>query len=438
MSTSHDAPHRSTGRPAGEDGWLETVETIAGAPAAGPDELQHVKVLKVGPAEATRVLVLLGGREGAAGGFRVLARELARTVPGLQVWAVDRREQNLADLRDYQADLNTAIGYYLGGKYTNVEGSGAPFAGSWGLDVLLRDVRQVVKAAADDGRRDVVLGGHSVGGAAVAHYAAWDFDGTPGYIGLSGLVQIDGGVRDAFKGAGMEFSLTAQDAVGWRNVIADGSVFENATSLAVRAGDRPEDAAILYHLAARCALTDPHGPALLTGGLPAAYATDGPLTNAGLFGKLVDAAVGHPGYAVHSGRLGQDGDWIDDGPTPLARIAEAHAEGPSGAFIWYTLNRVMLDYVAGNAFADNDVTRELGLRLHHVEAIDIPLYAFGSSLTNGTVAAAAEQLAASTAIPAVTTYTDLELTHQDLLYAVPEQNLFLRTLAEFLRTLPRR
>jgi len=419
-------------------GWLDQVEPLAGTPAAGPDEVQQVSVLKIGPAAATRVLVLLGGREGAAGGFRILARELAGAVPGLQVWSVERREQNLADLSAFGGDLRSSDDYYLGGGYSRQDGSTAPYAAEWGLEVLLGDVRQVVLAASDGGRRDVVLGGHSVGAAAVAHYAAWDFDGSPGHADLSGLVMIDGGVRDAFKGAGMEFALTPEAADGWLGQIRAGAVFENATSTAVQVGEEPQDAAIWYHQAARWALADPHGTAVLKDRLPSAYATQDALTNAGLFGMLVDSAVGHPGYAVRSGGLDQKGDWTDSGPTPLARVAEAHAGAPSGAFIWYTLSRVMLDLVAANDFTDSGLAEHLGLRLRHVQSIDIPLYAFGSGLTQGTVASAAEELGSSTKIPQVSAHTDLGLTHQDLLYAAPERNAFLRTLTAFLAGLPRR
>ncbi|GGW61812.1 alpha/beta hydrolase [Streptomyces xantholiticus] len=412
----------------------ETVEVVAGARAAGPEDVQHVKVLKVGPADAPRVLVMLGGREGAAAGFLTLARELVSAVPGLEVWAIDRREQNLADLTHY-ADQANQDSYYLDGRYVRQDGASAPFAASWGLGVLLEDVRSVVLKARDGGRRQVVLGGHSVGGAAVAHYAAWDFDGQPGHADLAGLMQFDGGVRDAFKGAGMEFALNVDAAKAWLGQIEQGAVFENATSLAVRVGEQPEDAALWYHLAARHALNDPHGPAVLQPKLPAGYATDGPLTNAGLFGKLVCTEVGHPGYAVQSGRLDAAGDWADEGPTPLLRVAEAHAGRPSGAFVWYALNRVMLDYVAGNDFTDNEVTRLLGLRLFHTADIDVPLYAFGSGLTNGTVASAAEELGTSTKIPYVRAHTDVELTHQDLVYAAAEHNTALSTAVAFLKEL---
>ena len=39
----------------------------------------------------------------------------------------------------------------------------------------------------------MVLGGHSLGGSITTAYATWDFNGTPGVKGLSGLVYDDGG-----------------------------------------------------------------------------------------------------------------------------------------------------------------------------------------------------------------------------------------------------
>ena len=38
----------------------------------------------------------------------------------------------------------------------------------------------------------MTLGGHSLGGTVAAAYAAWDFDGTPGYTTINGIVCIDG------------------------------------------------------------------------------------------------------------------------------------------------------------------------------------------------------------------------------------------------------
>ncbi|MFF4156680.1 alpha/beta hydrolase [Streptomyces sp. NPDC001678] len=421
-----------------QQGWIETYDFVQGVQAAGPAHLQQVGVLKTGPADARRVLVLLGGREGGSGVFRHTARSLAQAADDLQVWAVDRREQNLADLSAFADTPDQATEYYLGGHYEVREPADHPYAAQWGLEVLLEDLRRVVAAASDGGRRDVVLGGVSVGASEALLYAAWDFDGTPGYRDLAGLAMVDGGVLNAYSGAGMEFDLPLEAAKGWLAQIEGGAVFENFTSTTIGLGDRPESAAVWLQLAAKHALADPDGAAPLADRLPEALRPDRALTNAGLFGWLVGAERAHPSYSVTAGRLKDDGAWIEDGPTALGTVAEAFAGPRPGAWLWYTLNRVMLDLVAAIDFTETDLTRLLGLRLFHTRDIDTPLYVFQSGLTNGTTGQAAATVTAGSRIPELSLHSDAALTHQDVVYARWDDNRFLQTLSQFLRGLPRR
>jgi hypothetical protein len=412
--------------------WLETYEAIDTTAAGGPESLQRVHVLKLGNVRAAKVLVLLGGREGGANAFRSFGRDLARATPDLQVWSVDRREQNLADLSKFGDDPAAATEYYLEARYTNPDA--AAYAGGWGLAALVNDLREVVAQASDGGRRQVFLGGVSVGANAVLNYAAWDFDGTPGYRDLAGLVIADGGVYDAYSGAGLEFGLNLEAAQGWLGQIEDGQVFETATSEGIGLGERPESAAVWLQLVAQHALRDPDGPAAIAERLPENIRPKQRLTNRGLLGWLMDAEQRHPSYAVHAGTLSDDGGWVDGGPTPLDTVIEAFAGPEPGAWVWYTLNRLMLDYVATIDFAESDSTRFLGLPISHTSEIDIPLYAFESGLAGGTVGRAAQQLADNTAMPTATVHSDFDLAHQDLMYARPADNAFLRTLAEFIQS----
>ena len=52
--------------------------------------------------------------------------------------------------------------------------------------------------AAGKGGREVILGGHSLGASLTAAYAAWDFNGKPGFEDVDGLVLIDGGLLGSF------------------------------------------------------------------------------------------------------------------------------------------------------------------------------------------------------------------------------------------------
>jgi hypothetical protein len=406
--------------------------TIRTMPNADKDDREPLRVLQVGPADAELVLVLVPGRGEAAGGFRLVAQDLVERVPGLQVWAVDRREQAFADQRDDPAEATL---HYLSRAYRRPDPQTAARVADWGLDVQLRDIRAVVLAARDGDRRRVVLGGHSLGGTAVLTYAAWDFDGSPGYRDLAGMAVIDGGVRDALSGAGIEFSLDAAGARDWLARIERGEIFDNATSLYNNFGDEPEAAALWYQLAAQWALADPHGRSVLADQLPEQWRPGRPVTNAGLLGWLVDEHAALPGYSVRSGHLDESGDWVQDGITPLSRVATCFAGTDVAAWEWFSPNRLALDYFGAAAFADDEVARSLGLRLEHVADIDVPLYVFQSALTGGTVGKAAEQLAADTRIPSVEVHGDDAMTHLDILFAAAEHNTFTGTVAQFLANL---
>ncbi|MGA4798835.1 alpha/beta hydrolase [Streptomyces lavendulocolor] len=408
-------------------------EEYGPVPGGVPGEAHRPHVLRVGPADASTVLVLLGGREGSAGVFRPAARHLAAEVPGLQVWAVDRREQTLSDLSGFDLEPDEARRYYLDGEYRAQTAETAPDAGEWGLAVLLDDIRDTVRAASDGGRRDVVLGGHSLGAAEALLYAAWDFDGHPGHRDLVGLVAVDGGVHHAFSGAGFSFELSLEEAKGWLQQTKSGGYFENASSTGAGFGELPELAALWFQLAALHAVKDPDGASELAAVAPEPYRTAEALTNRGFFGHLVDAAMHHPGFTLTTGRPDGDGGWTDDGPTPLDRAAEVFAGTRPGAWVWYTLNRLMIDLVASIDYtSDGDLAQLLGLRVLHGKDVALPLYAAQSGFSRGTVGQAAAKVVAESRIGTFELHTDESLSHQDLLLATPERNVLLRTLPAFL------
>ena len=78
----------------------EVQSTITGwTKAPGPRAYDRLDVTKFGSSSAKTVLVLVPGTNGGRGDFTLTARELVRDVPGLQVWAVDRRSPGLAATR---------------------------------------------------------------------------------------------------------------------------------------------------------------------------------------------------------------------------------------------------------------------------------------------------------------------------------------------------
>jgi len=172
------------------------------------------------------ILVLVPGFEGGASGFAALADNLLRRAReqanlALEVWAVDRRSNQLEDtvgldIAENLADplvgldflFGDALGLALGPALTEGPGRRAVFYNSsddtafmaqWTTLVHSRDIDAVLAAARTAARNaNVFLGGHSAGTGYAARYAATDFnlaggDPDPGYRKLRGLVLLEGG-----------------------------------------------------------------------------------------------------------------------------------------------------------------------------------------------------------------------------------------------------
>ncbi|MEU1181119.1 alpha/beta hydrolase [Streptomyces sp. NPDC005820] len=423
-------------KPYAAAGAREPYVPFAVGAGGGPAGTDRVRVLKVGSDAAPTVLVMVPGMFGAAGDFRLLARDLVAAVPGVQVWAFDRREENLADRSGF-AGADPAA-YYLDGHYRSQDPAASGFAARWGLARTLEDLDTVVRAASCGGRRRVVLGGHSWGATTTMAYAAWDFDGRPGHRGLAGLVLVDGGVRGAFDGTGAPV-LDSPDEVRERLAAIDGGAVFDLTLSGVGLGSRAESTQIWYQLAGWYAHHDPDGRSVLQPRMPDALRPSVPVTNAALLGVLVDAGFGWPNdISVHSGHLGESGSdgvrgWVDEGITPLGRVAEAYAGGPAPAvWEWYWPARLSVDLDVTDAYADTDLARSLGLRLRHGTGLDTPLYVFETSYAKGTIVSSARRVVADSRIPYATYRTDEGMNHLDPLFAAEAHNTLTRTLAPFL------
>jgi hypothetical protein len=170
---------------------------IQGARAPGPGRLDKVFLREYGPSTARTILILIPGSPGSPGSqgnFAQLAPWLVDRVPGLAVWAVDRRSNALEDISVFERnDALASLNYYLlgepvrGNTFNPITDADAPYIRKWGAAVAMNDLRRVVLAARRGGRR-VILGGHSAGAVTVPAYAAWDFNGRPGYKDLSGML----------------------------------------------------------------------------------------------------------------------------------------------------------------------------------------------------------------------------------------------------------
>ena len=432
-----------------------TVAIPVGSAPQTPKRFNKVFVTRYGPASAKKVLVLVPGTIGGAGDFALLGPELARRVPGLQVWALDRREQALEDGSRMQQALDgtitvqQAFDYYLGWignpaiteHYQPLAGKDHAFMKNWGMKVNMEDLRRVILKARAGGRR-VVLGGHSLGASFAAGYAAWDFAGRPGYRDIAGIVAIDGGLLGTFnslktaaqaKAALAKLDVTAANPDGpWANLL-------NLPTFAWTTG-------AFAQLGALAALKAPSAPSAFQSFplLPAQFKPPVPATNEGLLGYAFDASTSPKALSliqVRAGQLAAAGDprpWQDGEVTPIQNLARGFGSGRVDGVDWYYPLRLNVDTDAASPMAATPAARLLGLRLTHLAQVNVPYYAFQTSLTgarNGVVNGAKAYARRSKVPKGGLVIVDRKATtsHLDPLFAAPATNDFLKTVVPFLR-----
>jgi len=172
------------------------------------------------------ILVLVPGFEAGGGVFRILAENLIQRAANesfsLEVWAYDRRSNQLEDLAgldlaEHYASAEIGMDWLFGSEVgltlhpvlaggPNRRGvfydgqADVPFIASWTTLVFSRDIDAIVTAASAAAlNQNVFLGGHSAGTGFTARYAATDFNlsgvgpADPGYAKLRGLVLLEGG-----------------------------------------------------------------------------------------------------------------------------------------------------------------------------------------------------------------------------------------------------
>ncbi|MFT5483403.1 MAG: pimeloyl-ACP methyl ester carboxylesterase [Halieaceae bacterium] len=172
------------------------------------------------------ILVMVPGFEGGASNFFLLANALLRRAQAensltLEVWAMDRRSNQLEDtvgldvaedLDDPQVGLDFLFGEELGLTLSQplMDGpnrravfynnnSDTAFIAQWTPLVHSLDIDAIVQQARDSAlNSNVFLGGHSAGTGYTARYAATDFnlsggEPEPGFGKLRGLILLEGG-----------------------------------------------------------------------------------------------------------------------------------------------------------------------------------------------------------------------------------------------------
>ena len=422
-----------------------------------PAKYNKVGVIKVTPATGTakNVIVFEPGTSAAASYFVPLAQWIVQTLPGWQVWAVQRRESLLEDQSELKlakqgkATINQVFNYYLGflnnksitdhmpSSYLTL----APaYAKDWGMNVAVNDLHAVIGAAEKLGGK-VVLGGHSLGGSVVTAYATWDFGGHAGADGLAGLVYDDGASGPAETAAAATAALQTLDAptaTPWLSFGGIGAPF----------------AGIFNDTGALGVLKAPNAPSLgqTSGLLPADIVPPVRVTNEGQYGYALNyktspigllAAQGHIGTGISSHTIDGAHTWNGAGAlTPITRFATmfgAPEELTAAGTEWYFPQRLTDDTAAvGNGIANPaqqvlDVHSTMGKHLPH----SLRIFAFGARLGGPLIGVAADALAKQSGIPlshVVKFNYQSSYSHNDPAGAYPK-NAFFSNLVKFLRKL---
>jgi hypothetical protein len=444
-------PHLSLGK--------TSTFTVAGIAVPGtPAKYDKVRVRRFGSPAATNVLVLVPGTLAGAADFDIVGPYLASHVPNLQVWAEMRREGALqhqtAVLRSTLAgktSVKHALNYYLGWladshiqpHYTPLDASKFGFVDQWGLATAMGDLHRVIERARDGGKHSVILGGHSLGGAEAAIYPAWSFNGRPGYRDIKGIVGIDGDEPMGTKtSSGNPPLRTAKQAHQALSTLAAGSPFADLLGVGL-----PWSTGAFAQVAAVAAARRPNAPSVLQGFplLPAEFVPPVPVTNRAALGYAFDAATSPAALAlihVHSGHLAGKGKprrWVNDGPTPAQDVSFVFSKAALGPVDWYYPQRLSLDTQAASSLTETPAAKVLGLKLHFLHQVDVPMYVLQTSLggTNNAVDRAARVYQRRSKIPSLkivnraSTYS-----HLDPLLAAPVGNAFLRSVVPWLEALP--
>jgi len=448
------APSRpSSSGPDGQGERAVRVLTLDDLGGPGPAELAQVRVLQYGSEDADNVLVLSPGTSAGAAYFGPLAEDLVDQLPDWQVWAVDRRENNLEDqsvIDAYKAgdvDAQEGFDYYIGwlgdGTITDhFQPRGGPgsddesvaFARDWGMNVAIDDLHAVVEKAASLGGK-VVLGGHSLGGSITVAYATWDFEGRAGDEDLAGLVLIDGG-----SGAGQ--APTPEEARAQLDQLDGGSPFNDIVGLGL-----PWASGVFNALGASAALLHPDEPSIgwQSPLIPANLKPPVQPTNAGQYGYALDTETSPAGLELvqlHMGHLADSGDprgWVDGELVPLERAARMFS-GPDGVedmdgTAWYHPRRLSLDSAAVNGGIENPAQAVLDVHAIHGDDLDVPIFALETSFGAGRVLNGARLLARQSGMSEddLTLVDESDrLAHTDPMATATDQNPLVENLVPFL------
>jgi pimeloyl-ACP methyl ester carboxylesterase len=324
------------------------------------------------------------------------------------------------------------------------------FMKNWGMKMQLEDARTVILQAKKAGKT-VILGGHSLGASMAAAYATWDFNGKAGYKDIAGIVAIDGGLAGTFDST--DTKKAAEDSLKALDVPTAASPAPKPNGPWLNLFNLPGFSWVtgpFAQIGALAAMKDPSGASILQNFplLPKTLKSNYATTNRGALGYAFDNDTSPETLSliqVRAGNIGPEGpalrDWQNGEVTPIENVIKGFGGDKYGTngVDWYYPTRLNVDTNGASAIlCKSEAAKVLGLRLCHLADVNIPYYAFQTSLTGERdgVVNGATNFAARSKVPAgklVIVNRETTNSHLDPVLAAPATNDFIKTVIPFLR-----
>jgi pimeloyl-ACP methyl ester carboxylesterase len=432
------------------------------------------------PKAVKAILVMMAGAAAGPTDFLALGRDLIEMSDGdLEIWAPDRRGHWLEDQRGLDAaeaakDPYIAYDYYFNGSqvggetfqgYYDATAPETSFGSEWGINVMMSDIRSVIRAIPEANRTtNVFIGGHSVGCYIAQAFAAYEFpDGHLGAEEIAGVILVDRGKLNVWDWTEGEY-LDAVDDIRTGSIDRFGSWGDLGALVLIE----------INAMAATEGYGDPGDPTTGPdghwedwggfGGLsPLLFRFHNvTLTNEAMIGFIFDAetglaggwksrvgalgggTVGHDLIGVFPNEDGADYHWVAFDETQPAEMADLQDvigliyKGESDFADWYYPNRYLYEH---RIFTDLETTgnwKHDYLKFYNSQ-MDVPVLALEGQIMKGTTVyedyRAALAPVRGQALPrdqvGFTIHQEHDWSHAEVLFIAPDSNPFYPELLDF-------
>jgi len=144
-------------------------------------------------------------------------------------------------------------------------------------------------------------------------------------------------------------------------------------------------------------------------------------------------------FQMRTGKLAAGGSprpWMNGPYSSVPSICRTFTQEPGNGFEWYYPARLDTELYQGMPTLEpTAATRYLHLRPRHLHGVDVPLYAFQTSISHGGVLRGTKTFIRRSKVRSHWLYQDLSMGHFDPLEDFPAKNRFIKTVVPWLSDL---